>query len=145
MLGGIVYHSGIAIFMDAGSFSYAMMALYCGLLLGSDFDAIRKRTLQLSRAIRLTSPVPLTVLYDGNCRLCIRSIQFLKKMDWLHLLQPVNFRDEPARLRVAPNLKLQDLNRALRVPTEGNLRHIVARESVQMLFVRPRVEGGIRK
>ena len=43
-----------------------------------------------------TSPHPAraSVLYDGDCPLCRRSIAILKKLDWLHKLDYVSARDE---------------------------------------------------
>jgi predicted DCC family thiol-disulfide oxidoreductase YuxK len=33
------------------------------------------------------------VLYDGDCAFCCKSIELLKKLDWLHKLDYVNVRD----------------------------------------------------
>lgn len=42
MLGGILFHGGIFLLMDAGSFSLAIFAAYCGLLQEDDFQWLRK-------------------------------------------------------------------------------------------------------
>lgn len=43
---------------------------------------------------------PLVVLYDGNCKLCRRTISILLTLDWLQVLKPINafHRDEFVRL-----------------------------------------------
>lgn len=33
---------------------------------------------------------PSVILYDGNCKLCRRTISILLALDWLHVLQPIN-------------------------------------------------------
>ncbi len=42
MIGGVVFHGAIFLLMDAGSFSLAVFAAYCGLLTNEDFVWIRK-------------------------------------------------------------------------------------------------------
>lgn len=40
------------------------------------------------------SPTKARVLYDGDCIFCCKSIELLKKLDWLKKLDCVNVRDE---------------------------------------------------
>ena len=42
------------------------------------------------------------VLYDGDCVFCCKSIELLKKLDWLRKLEYVNVRDETQPILRAP-------------------------------------------
>jgi predicted DCC family thiol-disulfide oxidoreductase YuxK len=57
----------------------------------------------------------ITVLYDGSCPLCRRSVSILHTLDWNDALTYVNFRDENAKNSIAPDLKIEDLDRAMHV------------------------------
>jgi predicted DCC family thiol-disulfide oxidoreductase YuxK len=54
------------------------------------------------------------VLYDGACPLCVRSVELLKKLDWLHRLTYWNVRDPgglPAHHpRLDPRRLLQEMH-----------------------------------
>lgn len=116
MLGGIVYHGMIILLMDAGSFSFAIFAAYCGLLLAEDFGTIKKNTCDL----KLVSCNSITVLYDGHCNFCMRGIYVLTLCDWLGTLKLVNYHDAAARKSAAPDLKLEDLNRTMHIRFAGS-------------------------
>lgn len=49
------------------------------------------------------------VLYDGDCRLCQKSVALLQALDWLHCLRYVNVRDPAARQTVALPVPLERL------------------------------------
>lgn len=42
-------------------------------------------------------------------------MRVLYALDWLHVLQPVNFRDPAMRERYAPDLALHDLDRSMHI------------------------------
>ncbi len=46
----------------------------------------------------------LTVLFDGGCPLCRRTVRMLRAIDWLGRLRFVDATDADARARVAPGL-----------------------------------------
>lgn len=108
ILCGVTLHGGIAIMMEVGSFSFAMMTLYLGLLLDEDWTTFRTF---LNRRWR----GDIAVLYDGICRLCRRSMFTLQILDPLRRLKPVDFRNPAERSATAPELKLEDLDRALHI------------------------------
>lgn len=108
---GIFFHGTIALLMDVGTFSFAIFTGYVGLLLDRDFVALR----ELCNGRVNDKQFAIRVLYDGNCRLCTRSIFVLLMLDHLKRLQPVDFRDSAARKRVAPELDISDLDRALHI------------------------------
>ncbi|MBI3336240.1 DUF393 domain-containing protein [Candidatus Peregrinibacteria bacterium] len=105
---GLLLHGLIFILMDAGSFSLAIFVAYTGLLLGEDFQWLRQVT-------RKVSPHKVTVLYDGKCGLCLKSIFFLELLDHLNILRCVNFWNATHKNKYAPDLKIEDLNRAMHV------------------------------
>ena len=142
LLIGVVIHVGIFILFDVGSFSAAMLTAYLGMLDGNDFEALRRwfngkaaggKRLAVSSELQ-THRLPLTtdrspisdqqqkifVLYDGNCGLCRRSVFILVILDHLHRLQPIDFHDTEKRMTVAPDLSLNNLDRAMhiRLPAE---------------------------
>ena len=45
-----------------------------------------------------------TVLYDGGCPMCRRTVRVLRRLDWLHRLTFVDATDAVVRERVAPGL-----------------------------------------
>ena len=83
LLGGILFHGGIFVLMDVGSFPAAVAAAYCGLLLDEDRNAIRGFLNNHKRQ--------LTILYDGKCSFCRRSIAILMLLDWLQRLDPQDY------------------------------------------------------
>lgn len=108
LTGGILFHGGIAFFMDVGCFSYAMLASYLGLLDETDrawlTDLIKRSTIH-----------PIVVLYDGSCRLCRRSSFGLAILDACSHLRLVNFRDKAAKNLVAPELDESQLDLAMHI------------------------------
>ncbi|MDB4978775.1 MAG: hypothetical protein JWM56_961 [Candidatus Peribacteria bacterium] len=109
LCGGILFHGSIFLLMDVGSFTPALLAAYCGLLTKEDFDLVRRRL------NRQTKPGSITVLYDGRCKLCRRSMFGLQILDWLHRLHAVDFHKKAAHAEVAPDVQRADLDLALHI------------------------------
>lgn len=108
LLCGVFVHGMIFLFMDVGTFSLTVLVSYMGLLLDTDFIAIRRR---LNRRFA----EPLAVLFDGRCGLCRRSVVVLKSFDWLHRLQFINFRDAALKKKFAPSIDESTLDKAIHV------------------------------
>lgn len=53
-----------------------------------------------------TSTPAATVLYDGQCPLCLKSVLWLKRLDWLHRLRCLDARDPANVPAVEPPLEL---------------------------------------
>lgn len=113
ILGGLLFHGGIFVLLDAGSFSLIVAAGYLGLLLDEDWQAIRRT---LNRRVRRGK---IAVLYDGTCGLCIRSAFWIAILDHLHRAELVDFRDASLRKKFAPMLRPANLDRALHVVFPG--------------------------
>jgi predicted DCC family thiol-disulfide oxidoreductase YuxK len=45
-----------------------------------------------------------TILYDGGCPMCRRTVRILRRLDWLGRLTFVDATDDAVRARVAPGL-----------------------------------------
>ena len=115
---GILFHGGIFVLMDVGSFSLAMMVAYCGLLTGEDVAAIKRwMNKQFTNPKSLISNPSIIVLYDGHCGLCLRSIFGLQILDAFKRLQYVNFRDTKEKNAVAPDLSEKELDKAMHILT----------------------------
>lgn len=108
MAGGVAFHGSIALLMDVGVFPFAIGASYLGLL----DDADRA---WLKNILDRTQTHPITVLYDGSCRLCRRSAFALGMMDAFHHLTLVDFRDASAKKKVAPHLHASQLDLAMHI------------------------------
>lgn len=133
---GILFHGGIFLLMDVGSFSWAMMIAFLGTLETEDF-AVLRNTMNRVWSARVSPLSPLgervrvrgykklearnskleaiAVLYDGHCGLCQRSVFVLTLLDHLRRLHLVDFHDEKLRMKIAPDLTLKQLDRALHV------------------------------
>ncbi len=61
----------------------------------------------------------ISVLFDGHCGLCRRSIRTLQALDWLGRLSYADFQDERERMRVAPEIPYGQLDRAMHVKFPG--------------------------
>lgn len=108
ILFGVLYHGGICILMDVGSFSFAMFTIYLGLLVDEDWVVIRT-------TINRKWKGSIIVLYDGVCHLCQRGAFLVLLLDNLHRLSLIDFRDSAAKKKVAPELHEEDLDRALHI------------------------------
>ncbi|OGJ70236.1 hypothetical protein A3G69_02135 [Candidatus Peribacteria bacterium RIFCSPLOWO2_12_FULL_53_10] len=125
LLGGVLFHGGIFVLMDVGSFSIAMLSGYFGLLLDEDFVDLRnwinrKSANRPSTKLR-AGKSQIIVLYDAACRLCRRSMFVLLMLDHLHHVRAVNFRDPKLRKEHAPDIALKDLDRSMHITmSSGN-------------------------
>ena len=64
------------------------------------------------------------VLYDGACAFCCKSIELLKKLDWLGKLEYINVRDETQALLNAPPVAGAPLLEQMHVlPSDGRHLH----------------------
>ena len=57
----------------------------------------------------------ITVLYDGHCGMCRRSVATLRKLDWLGKLSYLDFHNEEKRKEIAPHLQFEDLDKAMHI------------------------------
>lgn len=57
----------------------------------------------------------IIVLYDGDCGLCMRSVRYLKKLDWIKKLDYMNFQHEEIRGAIAPDLHYSQLDKAMHI------------------------------
>ena len=106
--GGLVFHWGIFLFMDVGSFPCAMTTAYIGLLLDDDFA-------MFTRKLNKHWKGKIAVLYDGRCHLCQRSIFTVQLLDHLHRMRIVNFRDKTQKNTYAKDLSEEDLDKAMHI------------------------------
>jgi len=114
---GIMFHGGILLIMDAGSFSLAVFTSYFGLLRDDDFTWAKT-------FLNRKKKEKIIVLYDGRCGLCTRAIFFLTIVDWLGRLEYVNFRDTAARKKIAPDVTEETLDKSMHIklpdPSSGS-------------------------
>lgn len=108
LLCGILIHGGILLLMNVGTFSLTVFTAYCGVLTDNDFLAIRK-------VFNRGRKTPLTVLYDGRCGFCTKTVIILQSFDWLHRLAFANFHDRDVRKKYAPKIELSALKKAMHV------------------------------
>mgnify|MGYP001221512393 CR=1 FL=1 len=106
MLGGLIFHIGIGLTMNVGIFVISMLVLYFGLMLPEDW-------VELKKFFNRKQKGKTSLLYDGTCGLCQRSVCFLSQMDSLGRLQYVDFHDEKLRKKIDPSLKFADLDKAM--------------------------------
>lgn len=109
---GVLFHASIFLLLHVGSFSFAIIAGYAGLLNGEDISVLRR--IFAGRTKRT-----IAVLYDGRCGLCLRSIFTLSLLDTFHRLEPINFWNRIAKNKVAPRVSEEHLNRALHIKVHG--------------------------
>jgi len=105
---GVLFHGGIFVFMDVGSFSPAILSAYLGILDDADFKSLK---IWLNHRFRGA----IAVLYDGRCGLCIRTAFFLALLDHLRRLRLIDYHDAAERTKVAPDLQFKDLDRVMHV------------------------------
>jgi predicted DCC family thiol-disulfide oxidoreductase YuxK len=63
-----------------------------------------------------------SVIYDGECPLCLRSVALLKQLDWLHKLDYVNARDESQAILRHPLVALAPLLEEMHLVTPDGAR-----------------------
>ena len=110
LLGGLLFHWGIFLVMDVGSFPFAMTVCYIGLLLDEDFA-------MFTRVLNKHWKGKISVLYDGRCHLCQRSIFAVELLDHLHRVRIVNFRDSTQKNTYAKDISEHDLDKAMHIIT----------------------------
>lgn len=81
---GLAFHVGIALFMGLITFSWSMLGLYPLLLNDQEYRGLSDWWVRR---------FGLTVLYDGWCPVCSRSVRCLARLDLFSLVQFVSFRD----------------------------------------------------
>jgi predicted DCC family thiol-disulfide oxidoreductase YuxK len=107
LLGGLVFHGGIFIFMEVGIFPWAMLLGYLGLLLDDDWKAIKRALFGSKPAHQL--------IYDGKCSFCIKNVFVLKLLDWGSRLQILNFQAPTHRKKMSQPIPLKQLRQALQL------------------------------
>lgn len=112
LLGGVLFHGSIFLLLRAGNFSWSVLSGYLGLLDEHDLSVLRHL---FGRGVTRK----VTILYDGHCGLCLRSIFVLQLLDTFHRLQPVNFWNRQAKNIVAPRLTPSQLDRAMHIKKGG--------------------------
>lgn len=122
LLGGAFVHACIGFFMDVGAWGIVMQVGFIGVLLDEDFEAMRsvfnlrwRRKYSVTFGAKQNQCPAITVLYDGSCRLCRRSIFVLMMLDHLHRLQFIDFRRPTLRKKYASDISLSHLNSALHI------------------------------
>jgi predicted DCC family thiol-disulfide oxidoreductase YuxK len=60
------------------------------------------------------------VLYDGDCAFCCKSVELLKKLDWLGKLEYVNVRDESQAFLMEPPIADAPLLEQMHVMPAGS-------------------------
>ena len=108
IFGALLFHWGIFVFMDVGSFPFAMTAGLCGLLMAEDFGVYRK-------FFNWRWKGTIVVLNDGACGLCRRAMFALPLLDGLRRCLSVDFRDTALRKKYAPDVTEQSLDRAMHI------------------------------
>lgn len=114
IMGGILFHGGIFLLMDAGVFSLAVFVAYIGLLREEDINWL-KNLFMYKRISKGSSMNNIIVLYDGHCGLCMRSMYCLLQCDWLQQLKPVDFRVVDDRQAFAPGITESKLDKAMHI------------------------------
>jgi predicted DCC family thiol-disulfide oxidoreductase YuxK len=108
--GGLLFHGGIFVLMDAGIFSVIMMCSYLGI---ADADDYRRLRDAWNRWCGHSGRI--AVLFDGQCSFCRQSVLPLLLSDWLKRLEAIDFHDAALRQSIAPDLSLDALDAALHI------------------------------
>ncbi len=108
LLCGFLIHGGIAILLNLTVFSFIIFTSYAGLLLGEDFEALRK-------LLRGNKRSTVTVLYDSHCILCRRTMAIFSIFDWLRCLRVKDLHRFEDRSEYVPHLSLESLQQAMHV------------------------------
>jgi antitoxin component YwqK of YwqJK toxin-antitoxin module/predicted DCC family thiol-disulfide oxidoreductase YuxK len=90
----LLLHLGIAVTLDAGLFSYVMVASYAVLLTDADWALLRRWLAPLSP--------PATVYYDDGCGICTRTCEVLAACDRFGRLTFVGSSDRQAYRHAIP-------------------------------------------
>jgi predicted DCC family thiol-disulfide oxidoreductase YuxK len=57
----------------------------------------------------------LIVLFDGRCGFCGKTVMMLRRLDWCHRLEFVNFHDPDKRRKYAPSIDLKALTESMHI------------------------------
>jgi antitoxin component YwqK of YwqJK toxin-antitoxin module/predicted DCC family thiol-disulfide oxidoreductase YuxK len=87
-------HAGIAVTLDAGLFSYVMLASFAIVLTEADWEAMRRRLARFSR--------PATVYYDDGCGVCTQTAKLLSACDRYVRLSFIGSSEREARRHEIP-------------------------------------------
>ena len=112
LIGGVLFHGGIFILMDVGSFSAAILTAYLGVLTEEDFTAMRNFWNNLWSKDKHQK---IAMLFDGHCGLCQKSVFTLVTLDHLHRLKPIDFHDAERKKQCAADIALKDLDKAMHI------------------------------
>ena len=112
ILGSLLFHWGIFVFMDVGSFPFAMTTAFIGLLLDDDFEAFRRMGNRFFKG-------KILMFYDSACLFCTRSTFLIMALDHLGRVQAVDFRNAKLRMKHAPDVAETDLDRAMHIKIPG--------------------------
>jgi len=128
ILGGLVFHTAIALFMSLPTFQIFVISLYALLIPDREYQALGKwlqmwkfvvahriRSLILIRRYPILRMQRVLVFYDGHCQLCIRSVEALQRLDFFSLLEFVSFRDP--QVIVTHGLDARQLERRMHTKT----------------------------
>ncbi len=113
ILGSLLFHWGIFVFMDVGSFPFSMTTAFIGLLLDTDFEAFRRMGNRFFRG-------KLLMFYDSVCLLCTRSTFAVLMLDHLGRVQAVDFRNPKLRMKYAPDITENNLDRSMHIKVPGD-------------------------
>lgn len=121
---GVMFHLGIQITMYVGNFSWAMWTAYFGILMKEDFEVFRKF---FNKKMKNT----FVMLYDGGCKICIRTAFIFTSMDWLHRITLADIRTPEGKAK-APSVSIQELDRVMHVklPSAKFMKGFVAVRSL---------------
>ncbi len=108
LAGGFLFHFSIWLFIRVGAFLFAETAAYFGMLMEEDTE-------WLKRKLNRKWSGKISVLYDGDCGLCQRSVFSLRILDWLNRLEPRDFRNPADRRASVPELTLQELDKSMHI------------------------------
>ena len=111
--GSLLFHWGIFVFMDVGSFPFAMTVAYAGLLLDSDFEAFLRMGNRFFKG-------KILMFYDSMCLFCTRSTFAILMLDQLGRVQAIDFRNVKLRTKYAPDVAEKDLDRSMHIKVPGD-------------------------
>ncbi len=97
---GVMFHTGIALFMGLVTFAWSMLSTYPLLVTDGEYRRV-------ARAAR--ERMGLLAFYDGWCPACVRSVASLRALDIFSLVEFVSFRE-----RGVPEIYALDVERASR-------------------------------
>ena len=110
LIGITLFHYGMMIFMSSAVFFFNLMMLISFILFIP--------SAAMERLLHFLPRRTAEIFYDGQCGLCVRTMNFLKALDGGGRLQFFNFRN-PSIHKKFPQLNLQELEKEMYLRTEG--------------------------